>query len=229
MRDDHDNWAPAIRRLAAESATNLPPTLEGREIAGPLQGFGRMFEKIYRIPIPGHSPEAVISHWKEHFGELWPNNQRFRSPAQGVALGEVGVIDGAHGPVRMETGVYVMYADECSFAFINPLGHPWSGWITFSAHQDEDTTIAQIDLLIRASDPIYDLGFTFLGGGRHEDEMWQHVLRGLASHHGADGEPVIEVRLVDRRRLWRNFANVRYNAAIRGTLGRFLNRGRHDT
>lgn len=86
--------------------------------------------------------------------------------------------------------------------------------------------MAQVSLLIRASDPIYDVGFTFLGGGRHEDEMWLHVLRGLATRHDVDEEPFADVRLVDRRRLWRNFVNVRYNAAIRGTFGRFLSRER---
>lgn len=225
MRSDTDNWAPAIRRLATEGAASLPATLEGRELAGPLQGFGRMFQKTYRVRIPGHAPEDVIAFWKEHFGELWPEDQRFRSPAEGVHLGEIGVIDGSHGPMRMETGVYVMYVDERSFSFINPLGHPWSGWITFSAY-DEEVTVAQVSLLIRASDPIYDVGFTFLGGGRHEDEMWLHVLRGLATRHDVDEEPFADVRLVDRRRLWRNFVNVRYNAAIRGTFGRFLSRER---
>ena len=185
MRNDKDNWAPAIRRMATDGAATLPSTLEGRELAGPLQGFGRMFQKTYRVRIPGHAPEDVISFWKEHFGELWPRDQRFRSPAEGLRLGEIGVIDGSHGPVRMETGVYVMYVDDRSFSFINPLGHPWSGWITFSAY-DEEVTVAQVSLLIRASDPIYDLGFTFLGGGRHEDEMWLHVLRGLAARHHVD-------------------------------------------
>jgi hypothetical protein len=224
MSHDQDNWAPAIRHLPADGPGGLPPTLEGRELAGPLQGFGRMFQKTYRISMPGHQPEAVIAFWKQHFGELWPDDQRFRSP--GVRLGEIGVIDGAHGPVRMETGVYVMYADERSFAFINPLGHPWSGWITFSADDDETGAIAQVSLLIRASDPIYDLGFTLLGGGHHEDEMWRHVLRGLAAHHGVEAEPTTEVRLVDKRRLWRHAGNVRYNAAIRGTISGIFGRGR---
>ncbi len=52
----------------------------------------------------------------------------------------------------------VLYSDEESFTYMTPEGHPFSGWITFSAYEEEDgTTVAQAHLLIRANDPLYEL------------------------------------------------------------------------
>jgi hypothetical protein len=56
------------------------------------------------------------------------------------------------------SGVMVLYSDEESFTYMTPEGHPFFGWITFSAYEKEDgTTVAQAYLLIRANDPLYEL------------------------------------------------------------------------
>jgi hypothetical protein len=62
----------------------------------------------------------------------------------------------------------VLYADDESFTVITPEGHPESGWITFSAYQDDDDTVAQVQSLARANDPLYELGFRVLGSKAHE-------------------------------------------------------------
>ena len=45
-----------------------------------------------------------------------------------VALLEVPPVAGA--PVRMSTGVMVIYVDDESFTFMTPEGHAFSAWIT---------------------------------------------------------------------------------------------------
>jgi hypothetical protein len=116
----------------------------------------------------------------------------------------------------MSTGVMVLYADDTSFCFMTPEGHPFAGWITFSAIP-EDPTVAQIQLLIRASDPLWDVSF-ILGVGKGEDWMWQHTLRALAAHFGVGARAETEVLVVDRKRLWSNARNIRRNAAIGSML-----------
>ena len=69
----------------------------------------------------------------------------------------------------------VLYADDESFTLMTPQGHMFAGWITFSATERDDETVAQAQVLMRASDPIFELGLT-LGGHRQEDKFWNHTL-----------------------------------------------------
>ena len=87
--------------------------------------------------------------------------------------------------VTLSTGIMVVYSDDVSFAFMTPQGHPFAGWITFSAEKIEGATQAKIELLIRASDPLYELAFVALAD-RKQDRMWQHTLRAAAGHFGSD-------------------------------------------
>src|SRR3712207_5899114 len=98
----------------------------------------------------------------------------------------------------------VLYADDESFSLMTPQGHPFSGWITFSSFEEEDGTVAQAQVLMRANDPIYELGLR-MGGHRMEDEMWRTTLRNLAAHYKIY-EPVrTTVVCVDPKLQWREF------------------------
>lgn len=201
---DDNSWAQSADKLA-EGGLNL----SGRRLAGPQQGFGPMWQKTYRVRVPGVSPERVVAEWKANFGSFWPKMSRFNAPLAGIAPGEVGGITSMQ---VLSTGVMVLYADDTSFTFMTPEGHPFAGWVTFSAY-DDDGTIGQVQLIIRPSDPLWDLAFV-LGAGKGEDWMWQHTVRSLARHFGAEESCETIVVKVDRRRLWRNWRNVRNNAGI---------------
>jgi hypothetical protein len=108
----------------------------------------------------------------------------------------------------------VMYADEESFTLMTPQGHMFAGWITFSAYPQDGVTVAQTQVLMRASDPLYEVGMT-MGGHRQEDRHWEHTLRSLAESFGGEGEVATETVCVDRRRQWGNAGNVWHNAGIR--------------
>ena len=69
----------------------------------------------------------------------------------------------------------VMYADDESFTLMTPQGHPLAGWITFSAATDDGVTVAQAQVLMRAQDPLSELGLS-LGGHSLEDQFWQQTL-----------------------------------------------------
>ena len=192
----------------AKAPGELGGPLEGRKIVGPQQGFGPLWQKSYRIEIPGHSPEEVVGEWKAHFGEFWPVHSKFNAPLAGIRPGEIGMITTMQA---LSTGVLVMYADETSFAFITPEGHPFASWITFSATTVGESTVAGVDLLVRPSEPIWDLAFS-LGAGKGEDLMWRGVLKRLARRFGSDHEPVEHHSKVDPKRIWANAGNWRNNA-----------------
>lgn len=143
---------------ATDGGINL--NVAGRRLTGALQGFGQMWQKTYRIRLEGAAvgPKQVIEVWKENYASFWPSTNRFYAPLSGIAPGEVGRINFAQGPIRLSTGVMVIYADEESFTFMTPQGHPFAGWITFSAFQEEGSpTVAQVQVLIRASDPVHEM------------------------------------------------------------------------
>ena len=203
---DHDNWAPNVERLRADGGVNVG----GRRLNGPQQGFGPMWQKTYKVAIPGVEPAKVISEWKANYGKFWPSHSRFNAPVAGIQPGEVGNIQSMQ---VMSTGVMVLYADDTSFAFMTPEGHPFAGWITFSSFEEDEKTYGQVQLLIRPSDPLWDLIFIF-GFAKGEDMMWQHTLRSLAAHFGIEGKPDTELLKVDKKRLWANARNIKRNAAL---------------
>jgi hypothetical protein len=205
MADDTQGWAKHTGEIHGAAKH-----LEGRKLTGPQQGFGPLWQKTYTVEIPGHSPQQVIAEWKAHYGEFWPSHSKFNAPIAGIKPGEVGTISTMQA---LSTGIMVMYADDTSFAFMTPEGHPFAGWITFSATGDDDWAIAQVQLLIRPNDPIWDVGF-MLGMAKGEDVMWRGVLRKLARHLGSDHDPQQELIKVDNKRIWANAKNWTKNAMI---------------
>ena len=213
---DKGNWAEPVDKLGAgevgDEALNL--NVVGRRPTGPLQGFGQMWRKTYRIPLANHEPEDVIATWKAEYDSFWPDHSRFYAPITGIKPGEVGVINSKQGPVKLSTGVLVLYTDDTSFTFMTPEGHPFAGWITFSSYSDDGRIFAQVELLLRPNDPLYEVGFKAYGS-RAEDHMWQETLQSLASRLGSDGEVHTTVVRVDKKRQWRRFGNIRHNSVIR--------------
>ena len=219
------NWAAPVARLEVgtlpTSALNL--NVAGRRLAGPVQGFGRLWQKTYRVALTDAdvTPEAIIRTWKEHFGEFWPKGNRFYGPLTSLEPGEVAVLNLAMpGKMTLSTGVLVIYADDESFAFMTPEGHQFAAWITFSSYRDDPAPVIQVQALMRASDPLYELSMPIVGH-RMEDQFWIATLRSLAARFG-DNDAKVELQrvCVDRRRQWRYARNIRQNAAIRTTVYR---------
>jgi len=212
---DAGNWAQPVERMqvgdVAEGAAKS--AVEGKRPTGPLNGFGQMWQKTYQVSVGTSAPEDVISTWKANYGDFWPSYNRFYAPMAGLKPGEVALIKGGMGPVKLSTGVRVIYADDTSFAYMTPEGHPFAGFITFSSHREDDLTKAQVQLLIRASDPISELGF-MIALSRVEDRIWTHTLGALAARFGSDASVTRSVVKVDRHREWKNWKNIWNNPMI---------------
>lgn len=215
------NWAKPVDRLSASGVAGAKDdAVSGKRVSGPLQGFGQLWQKTFKAPLTGVdiTPEAVIATWKDAFPIFWPKGQRFYAPLSGIAPGEVALLEIAPvpgAPVKLSTGVMVLYADDESFTFMTPEGHTLSAWITFSAYREGDITVIQAQALERPSDPFDELAY-LLGGNRMNNKFWEQTLQNLARHVGV-AEPVVETQSVciDKHRQWRHVRNLRYSATVR--------------
>jgi len=231
---DTGSWAAKVDRLEAPDRAGMRGTnVAGRRLNGPVQGFGKMWQKTYRMNAGTVcSPQAAIATWKAHFPELWPRGNRFAGPLAGISPGDVALLDLAvGGGVKLSTGVFVLYADEDSFTLMTPQGHMFAGWITFSADQSGPDTFVQAHVLMRANDPLYEAGLA-LGGHRKEDLFWVQTLTALGERLGV-ADPQVDTRTVciDSRRQWHHARNIWHNAAVRTMLQRLAApfRGRQRT
>ncbi len=218
---DAGNWAAPVDRLAVP---NVPvgalDTVGGKQVVSPIQGFGKMWQKTYRISLAGAdvTPAELIEIWKREFSSFWPKGSQFYAPLTGIAPGEVALLQASvGGGMKLSTGVFVLYADEDSFTFMTPQGHMFAGWITFSAAEQDGTTVAQCLVLMRAQDPLTEMGLV-LGGHRKEDRFWQDTMRALAARFGVETEPETSVVCVDKRRQWGRAGNVRHSSAFRSSV-----------
>jgi hypothetical protein len=221
---DAANWAKHVStlRLGEVPAEALNLNVTGKRVVGPIQGFGKLWQKTYRVELTGveTTPAKVIATWKQDFGSFWPDSGRFYGPLTSIAAGDVALLNlSVGGGVKLSTGILVLYADEESFTFMTPEGHIFAAWITFSAAAERDgTCVAQAQVLLRANDPLYELGMPLMVQ-RREDRFWQETLANLARHLGV-AEPTVTtvVVCVDRRRQWSKAGNVWHNAGVRSVL-----------
>jgi len=222
------SWAKKVDRLEVDARQGVRGTnVAGRRLTGPVQGFGKMWQKSYRMKAGTQiTPEQAIATWKEHFPEFWPKGSRFAGALTGINPGDVALLDLAlGGGVKLSTGVFVLYADAESFTLMTPQGHMFAGWITFSAEregpQDGGETVVQALVLMRANDPIYEIGMTF-GGHRKEDKFWAATLTALGRHLGLP-DPKVETKTtcVDTKRQWRHANNAWHNSAVRSVFQTF--------
>jgi pyruvate/2-oxoglutarate dehydrogenase complex dihydrolipoamide dehydrogenase (E3) component/anti-anti-sigma regulatory factor len=219
---DVDHWAKPVERLVVPSmpakAVNL--NVAGRRIVGAVAGFGRLWQKRYQLRVRGlnAAPESLMKELRENFVSLQPPFNRFYVGADGLRPGAVVLFDASTPGGLISSGVLVMYADERSFTFITPQGHPESGWITFSAFEGRDgTPIVEILGLARANDPVYESAYRTLGS-RIQVKIWTHILAAFAMQLGVPAEITVEKVCVDPKVQWSQAGNVWYNAQVRTFL-----------
>jgi anti-anti-sigma factor len=216
-------WAKSVDRL---SLTGIPAgvmhmNVDSRRISSPAEGFGRLWEKRYRLLLHDTDldPQQIISLWRSEFPNFWPKgNHLFSSGNAAIAPGTTALLNlSLPGGLVLATGVWVIHANDRSFSFMTAEGHMLSGWITFSSWRDNQSTFIEVHPFFRASDPLMELGFR-LGAARQEDRFWHETLGNLARRLGTHGEVAQQNILVDPDVQWNRFANIRYSAAIRSAV-----------
>jgi Domain of unknown function (DUF1990) len=211
-------WAQLTSALQVSrvptGALNL--NVDGRQVVGPLQGFGSLWQKKYRLRLPEvtMTPAEVMQMWKENFARFQPSTNHFFPVLGTIEPGQLVLINASMKGMPTSTGVMVLYADDESFTLMTPQGHPESGWVTFSVSKEDTYTICQVESFARANDPIYELGFR-LGGSNVQEQIWIHVLEALAAHLHADEKVQISKNCLDPHVQWSEAKNVWQNASIR--------------
>jgi hypothetical protein len=218
---DAANWAQLVAKLKVSNvpagAVNL--NVDGRQVVGPLQGFGPMWQKTYRVRLSGAevTPAAVIQVWKAEFPRFQPPQNRMFPAVAGVQPGQIVLMNATMRGMPVNSGLMVLYADDESFTLMTPEGCPEAGWITCSAYVEDGATVAQVQTIGRSNDPIYEIGFRVVGA-REQEKIWIHVLKSLAAHYGVNAQVRLRKTCVDPRIQWAQFGNVWQNATIRSML-----------
>lgn len=210
-------WAKPVEKLHVTKVPGAVSSLnvEGRRPVGPIKGFGQMWEKTYEIRFVDTRKTLfeIAATTKANFVRFQPpQNQFYPSPA-GIVAGETVLIRSAVAGVPILTGVLVSYADDVSFTFMTPQGHPESGWVTFRVFAEGGETVCQIQGLARANDPIYEIAFR-LHGSKFQEMTWKHVLGSLARHLDVSVPVIMKKRCIAPDLQWSQVGNIRHNAQI---------------
>ena len=218
---DLSHWAKPVARLQVPEKPSRAISLNvrGRRVVGPVDGFGQLWQKTYQLRVgrEGVTPEEVIQALKQNFPSFQPSYNRFYPSPAGIQPGEVVLIDSFTPGGPVSTGVMVLYADDRSFTFITPQGHPESGWVTFTSFVRDGTVMAHILGLARANDPVYEVAFRTVGSDM-QTRIWTYLLGSLAAHVGVPPDVTVDIRCVDTRIQWGQAVNVWHNAQVRTLL-----------
>jgi len=214
-------WAGPVKRLKTGKIPGDPINLnvDGRRTAGPIQGFGQLWEKTYRVDLSdtGLSPARLISIMKRNFPKFQPPENKFFPSEKGIKPGEVILINAVTPGGLVVTGVLVLYVGKDTFTFITPEGHPEAGWVTFKALKEGERVIFQIEGLARASDPAYEIAFR-MAGSNLQRQIWTHVLESLAKYTGSSAKVQFSMQCLDDSLHLSNFFNIFKNAQILSML-----------
>lgn len=222
---DAGNWAQPVDKLHVSDvpagATNI--NVDGHHVQSPLQGFGQLVQKTYRVRLDGIALSAtqVMQVWKENFPKFQPPENHFFPSMQGIKPGSIILIDGKVPPLPgfpaimpVAAGVMILYADDTSFTVMTPEGFPEAGWNTFSTFEEDGVVFAQVQPMVRASDPLYELFYRFFGSSQQQDKTWTHVLTALAKHLGVDAKVETQKTVIDPKVQWSKWTNIFKNAGF---------------
>ena len=223
------NWISTSEQLNIPEvpAGGLNLNVQGRKLSRLLGGYGQMWEKTYKISLADTevTPQQVILVWKNDFPAFWPKGNRFYGPPSGISPGNTAVLNlagpgGINAPGGLPiiaTGIQVIYVDDTSFSFVPLEGHMLCGMITFSSFI-ENGLVAQVHVLVRTGDPLYELSYWLGFGHAMEDTFWIQTLKNLAAHFGSNHSPELKAQRVDPRLQWKEWKNIWKNAAVRTGL-----------
>ena len=189
------NWAKPVEKLTAAGAPDgaLEPRRRASGSSGPIQGFGKLWQKTYKVRARrrrGRRRQEVIAAWRQSFPSFWPKGNDFYPPLTGVEPGEVALLTGAarrrHEVLDRRDGALrrrgVVHADDAGGPHVRRLDH------VLGVRARAAPTVAQTQVLMRAQDPLSELGLT-LGGHGKENKFWERDAAALAARFGVEGAP----------------------------------------
>ncbi len=211
-------WAPYIDKIEVTEKPEgaLAKNMDNRRVRSQLEGFGKLWQKTFWLMIdkPGLTPKDIITIFMKNFVVFQVPENFFYPTSKGLTPGALVFIDSVTPGGIVSTGIYVIYADETSFTYITPHGHPEAGWITFSAKEQDGKIRMQIQGIVRASDPFYELAYA-IAGQAFQEKIWLNVLTSLAKKlEIEDNGQMVKYKPADNWQLSKA-GNIWYNAQLR--------------
>ncbi len=188
---------------------------------GPLPGFGKTWRKRYAISLDAAiaTPSQVMEVLKRHLSHFAPRgNQSFEPFTHFNDRDVATMLSEAPEGERLSTGATVLASDPVSLALLAPGGHGFSGCIGFVAAQTAGRVTVQVELFLRAADPLSELSYE-INGHRRDDEFWSKTLGLLTAYFGVDASVAIEIERLDDHYAWTQASNVLHNATLRSGFG----------
>jgi hypothetical protein len=187
--------------------------------SGQIKGFGKMWQKTFWLMIdkPEFTASDIILKLMQNFVAFQVPENFFYPTSKGINPDPpraLVFIDSATPGGIVSTGIYVLYVDDTSFTYITPQGHPEAGWITFSAKEENGKIRLQIQGLIRASDPFFEIAYA-IAGQAFQEKIWLNVLTQMAKHLGIEDNGQMVKYKPSNSCQWGKFGNIWYNAQLR--------------
>jgi hypothetical protein len=136
------------------------------------------------------------------FGRMWQRTYRMRLPSDRVSPAEL-----KDRFLDLSPDGEVLHADGGSVTLATRHGR-----VTFSSTASGREAVVQAQILMRAHDPLDEIGLS-LGGHRRQDRFWEQTLSGLAAGFGLEAAIDTRVVCVDRRRRWSRWRPLRHDRA----------------
>lgn len=203
---DAASWVQQAARLQETRvpAGALKVSGGGQAVLRPLHGFGRLWQKVYQARLQDATvpPGEIIRVWKEHLPQFWPKGNWLYGPVRGSVPAAVAPLSlGLSGGVEL----FVRFAGDESFTCMTPRGHRCASWITCSAYVEDGCTVIQLQLLIRATDPLYELGTRLHIIPAMENIFWRQTLSALLARFKVEAPVRISARCLDPHLHWSLF------------------------
>lgn len=217
-KQSDEGWAPFIEKIKVTEKPEgaLVKNMDNRRLQAQINGFGKMWQKTFRLMIdkPEFTPEDIINKLKQNFVAFQVPENFFFPTSKGLSPGALVFIDSATPGGVVSTGIYVLYMDDTSFTYVTPQGHPEAGWITFSAKEEEGKIRLQIQGLVRASDPFFEIAYA-IAGQAFQEKIWLNVLTQMAKHlEIEDNGQMVKYKPANYCQ-WGKCGNIWYNAQLR--------------
>ena len=188
---------------------------------GPLPGFGKSWRKRYAISLDAANvdPSQVMEILIRHLGHFAPRGNHAFAPFTHLDDRDIAtLLNPASDGARLSTGATVLASSPVSLALLSPAGHSFSGWIGFVVAQTAGRVTIQVELFMRAADPLSELSLE-INGHRRDDEFWSKTLGLLSAYFGVDAPVSIEIQRLDDHYSWTQASNVLHNPTLRSGVG----------
>jgi hypothetical protein len=191
--------------LEADAPPALPSAVELDEVQRAEDGHGPLFHRVYRTRIreTALTPEAVIARVAADPDRVAPTEfasfQKVVGPDGEMRVGDEYVVHMAgpwDGPVR------VVERTPTCFRFVTLAGHLEAGQIRFSARDENDMVVFEIESWARSAGPMVHLLYDRLRMAKEiQLHMWTSTLQHVAERAGGrvTGGIDIHTRRVEER------------------------------